>query len=647
MKVIKAAPGAVRASQSVIQKAQDTIGEAGRGAKGALEASVIGEEEEQAREKAGKGGRAPGRGPFGTVWQSSRPKGNKSTGQRAGSSQGQTLPGGTWHEAMEKGLGPGSIQTETASKKAEAAAGNKRRRLRGAAAHTAKAPAGSMGGMPTGSMGGMPAGSMGGMPVGSMGGIPGRGTAGMPAGSMSRMPGRGAAGMPTGSMSRVPGRGTGRMPAGRTASQTAVKAASQTAATAAKTAGKAATATAGAAATAATSGGAAAVKAAVSAATAAAKAAVGMAKKMDKATDGIVSGKEGQKGAASGQKGGQKGIAVLIFGVLAGLVILMTSSFLLWQISEEQKQTGAADIVAAARQEIEASDDNIGGMKYKKWYGLDADWCVMFLCWCANECGYIESGIIPRTASVAYMESWYKDQQLYHTRESGYVPKAGDIIFFSNGGSHAGLVLDFDDETSTIITGEGNTGNSGMVPYHKGSRVKEKRYPLTYTRISGYGTPRYPAQMIDIPEPFGTEYSYMGWQVITSKTSLQYKLREEAGMNFDANGFGVIENRYVIACTLKFGSVGDYIDWELEDGTIIPTVVGDIKNEADPGCNEWGHHNGLNVIEFVVDKSSWYGTDKYPTDFFPEWGKRAVRAFHRGSYWKQEELNADRNKQGY
>lgn len=372
-----------------------------------------------------------------------------------------------------------------------------------------------------------------------------------------------------------------------------------------------------------------------------------MAKKMNKAADGIVSGKEGQKGAASGQKGGQKGIAVLIFGVLAGLVILMTSSFLLWQISEEQKQTGAADIVAAARQEIEASDDNIGGMKYKKWYGMDADWCVMFLCWCANECGYIESGIIPRTASVAYMESWYKDQKLYHTRESGYVPKAGDIIFFSNGGSHAGLVLDFDDETSTIITGEGNTGNSGMVPYHKGSRVKEKRYPLTYTRISGYGTPRYPAQMIDIPEPFGTEYSYMGWQVITSKTSLQYKLREEAGMNFDANGLGVIENRYVIACTLKFGSVGDYIDWELEDGTIIPTVVGDIKNEADPGCNEWGHHNGLNVIEFVVDKSSWYGTDKYPTDFFPEWEKRAVRAFHRGSYWKQEELNADRNKQGY
>lgn len=643
MKVIKAAPGAVRASQSVIQKAQDTIGEAGRGAKGALEASVIGEEEEQAREKAGKGGEAPGRGPFGTVWQSSRTKGNKSTGQSAGASRGQDCRNSAWHSSTEKVPGPGSIQTETASKKAEAAAGNKRRRLRGAAAYTAKEPAGSIGGMPAGSLNrvpgrgaaGMPAGSMGGMPAGSMGGIPGRGTGGMPAGSLSRMPGRGTGGMSVSGKGGIPA----GMPAGMPARQTA--------ATAAKTAGKAATATAEAAATAATSGGAAAVKAAVSTAAAAAKAAVGMAKRMNKAAAGTVSGKEGQKGADPGQKGGQKGIAVLIFGVLTGLVILMVSSFLLWQISEEQKQTGAADIVATARQEIEASDDNIGGMKYKKWYGLDADWCVMFLCWCANECGYIESGIIPRTASVAYMESWYKDQQLYHTRESGYIPKAGDIIFFSNGGSHAGLVLDFDDETGTIITGEGNTGNSGMVPYHKGSRVKEKRYPLTHTRISGYGTPRYPAQMIDIPEPFGTEYSYMGWQVITSKTSLQYKLRQEAGMNFDGNGFGIIGGRYVIACTLKFGNVGDYIDWELEDGTIIPTVVGDIKNEADPGCNEWGHHNGLSVIEFVVDKNSWYGTDKYPTDFFPEWEKRAVRAFRRGSYWKQEELNEDRNKQGY
>lgn len=72
------------------------------------------------------------------------------------------------------------------------------------------------------------------------------------------------------------------------------------------------------------------------------------------------------------------------------------------------------------------------------------------------------------------------------------------------GRSHTGLVVDYDPETKTVTTIEGNTGTSDTTPYHKGSRVKEKRYPLTYRTIAGYGTPEYPADE-EGTEEAGTE----------------------------------------------------------------------------------------------------------------------------------------------
>ena len=114
----------------------------------------------------------------------------------------------------------------------------------------------------------------------------------------------------------------------------------------------------------------------------------------------------------------------------------------------------------------------------------------------------------------------------------------------------------------------------------------------------------------DLPAGLGGTFTYMGWQCITSPSSAQYKLREDAGMNFNSDGFGVINGRYVIACTTTYGKVGDYLDVVQSDGTVIPCVIGDIKSSGDAGCNKWGHMDGKNVIEFVVDKNSWYASGK-------------------------------------
>lgn len=335
---------------------------------------------------------------------------------------------------------------------------------------------------------------------------------------------------------------------------------------------------------------------------------------------------------------GGKSLMLLIGGgvLLAVILVLVLLLPIMVLVEEEDKITGGREIVEIAEEELKDTENNIGGGKYKDWYGMDADWCAMFVSWCADECGFIDAGVMPKTASVSSMKSWYEKKKLYHKAE-GYEPKAGDVIIFGNGKSHTGIVTEYNAEEKKVSAIEGNTGTSTTKPYHKGSRVKKKTYTIAYKYIVGYASPKYPKEIIDIPEPYGSEYSYMGWQTITSPFSQQYKLREEAGMNFDENGFGKIGDRYVIACTLTFGAVGDYIDWELENGECIKTIVGDIKNQDDDGCNKWGHHNGLCVVEFVVDKSTWYGSGMYPTDFHEKWASRVSRAVRSENYWDYKE----------
>ena len=107
-------------------------------------------------------------------------------------------------------------------------------------------------------------------------------------------------------------------------------------------------------------------------------------------------------------------------------------------------------------------------------------------------------------------------------------------------------------------------------------------------------------KVVKVPDGLGKIHSYMGWQMITAKSSNQYKLRQAAGMNFDEQGFGKIGDRYVVATTTTFGQVGDFIDVKQADGTVIKCIIGDIKSQKDEGCNEWGHNNGQCVVEFVV-----------------------------------------------
>ena len=126
---------------------------------------------------------------------------------------------------------------------------------------------------------------------------------------------------------------------------------------------------------------------------------------------------------------------------------------------------------------------NEGGQPYWSWYGFDSrvEWCACFVSWCADQCGYIDSGLIPKFAGCIDGANWFKSNNRWNDRN--YEPKAGDIIFFDWEGDgttdHVGIVEKC--ENGTVYTVEGNSGDA----------CKQRQYPVGSSNIYGYGIPAY------------------------------------------------------------------------------------------------------------------------------------------------------------
>ena len=126
---------------------------------------------------------------------------------------------------------------------------------------------------------------------------------------------------------------------------------------------------------------------------------------------------------------------------------------------------------------------NVGGQPYWSWYGFDSrvEWCACFVSWCANECGYIDAGIIPKYAGCVNGVQWFRDRGQW--ADGSYEPSPGTIIFFDWEGDgvtdHTGIVQKC--ENGTVYTVEGNSGDI----------CRTKTYPVGSSVIYGYGIPAY------------------------------------------------------------------------------------------------------------------------------------------------------------
>ena len=142
--------------------------------------------------------------------------------------------------------------------------------------------------------------------------------------------------------------------------------------------------------------------------------------------------------------------------------------------------TGDGEIVTVALSQL----GNVGGQPYWSWYGFESrvDWCACFVSWCANECGYLDTGAIPRFANCSTGIRWFRERGLWQDRD--YEPRPGDLIFFDwddedegqdGAADHVGIVEKVDG--GIVYTVEGNSGDA----------CKIKSYPLDYACIKGYG----------------------------------------------------------------------------------------------------------------------------------------------------------------
>ena len=137
---------------------------------------------------------------------------------------------------------------------------------------------------------------------------------------------------------------------------------------------------------------------------------------------------------------------------------------------------GSNDIVHVALSQV----GNVGGQPYWSWYGFSyrVSWCACFVSWCADQCGYLEAGILPRHSLVDDGIAWFQERGQW--RDKNYIPEPGTIIYFDwepdGSPDHVGIVEYCDG--NYVHTIEGNT---------RGDVCKQNVYAVGEYDIYGYG----------------------------------------------------------------------------------------------------------------------------------------------------------------
>lgn len=123
---------------------------------------------------------------------------------------------------------------------------------------------------------------------------------------------------------------------------------------------------------------------------------------------------------------------------------------------------------------------NVGGEPYWSWYGFTnhVEWCACFVSWCADQCGYLDSGVYPKFSGCVFGMQWFQQRGLWLDGSAEPVP--GMLIFFdwaTQDGvpDHVGIVEKV--ENGIVYTVEGNSRDM----------CRQKQYSLGSGVILGYG----------------------------------------------------------------------------------------------------------------------------------------------------------------
>ena len=169
--------------------------------------------------------------------------------------------------------------------------------------------------------------------------------------------------------------------------------------------------------------------------------------------------------------------------IISTIVSVLTSIF--GAVDPIYAFSTSESIVVVAMGEIGYHEGAGNETKYGEYTGTNGmSWCHAFVSWCANECGFVDMGIFPKTAACETGRQWFINHQEYKAAEGTYEPQPGDIIYFDYdhvGVSHHVGIVEY-TENGVVHTIEGN----------KNDQVMRAHYDLNYAGIMGYGKPAYP-----------------------------------------------------------------------------------------------------------------------------------------------------------
>lgn len=137
-----------------------------------------------------------------------------------------------------------------------------------------------------------------------------------------------------------------------------------------------------------------------------------------------------------------------------------------------------------------------------------------------------------------------------------------------------------------------------------------------------------------VPFGYGKCHPYMAWQKVTDRTTAQYRLRCEVE-NYDKDGLGKVGKRYAVAVKPYYGNIGDYLKITQTDGLTYECIIVDYKSDENTHMgwvSEYVHSQG-DIVEFVVDRYSFYGSPKTIYDVHPEWKRNISEILNVGNYW--------------
>ncbi len=274
----------------------------------------------------------------------------------------------------------------------------------------------------------------------------------------------------------------------------------------------------------------------------------------------------------------------------------------------------ASEVISLALKEIGTVETPTNMNPYGKELGQNGiPWCGIFVACILNRAGMGKPSFNYASAAAYAYAAEHNGWGTYHSANSGYIPRKGDLFVRGYTGSdhssdgHVGFVAEDSSGNGYFVTVEGNSGaNSDCVYQNKGKSVAGLCFvtpPYSAEASSDYGSSWIERDLPNLTTSQMAVKTYEAYQMITNKATVNYKLVNSAETTTNQYGFRVYKNKYyMIALGTYYGMAGTFVKLQFSDGTIIEAVMGDEKSDNHTDSRHmYSIPGGINFLEIIID----------------------------------------------